>query len=141
MKIKPKYRTIKKIDNSNHKELSPIDYGHLAGAREWGGSFAEVGCQSGVPSKIVKDIYNRFKKTWSPLPTVRPRRKEKITASQNNHMKPSIRRNLEDTFTESLKSGINICLDNYLKYFKEMRFKRHQITQVPKLSPAHKKEA
>lgn len=144
MNNKSEYRIIKKIDNPDHKELSTVDYGRLAGACEWGGSFAEVGRQFGVSSGTVRDIYNRFKKTGSPLPAARPGRQKKIAASQENHIRLAIRRNPMDTYTENHKSaltaGINICLNTYVKYIRCMGFKQYKIIEVPKLTPIQQKK-
>jgi len=129
-----------KIDNTNSKELDPVDYGRIVGAWEWGGSYGAIATQFGIGKTTVANIVKRYLETKSPLPVQRPGAKRKVSETQKNHLRLAIRRNPTDNYTEQWKSavssGVDICLETYKKYIKEMGFNQYKITEVPDLTPS-----
>lgn len=144
MKESENYRIKKKIDNPEHKELDPVDYGRLVGAWEWGGSFSEIGRQFGLTESTVRYIIKRYNETGSPLPTQRLGKRKKITDTQKNRIMTAIRRNPTETYTDQWKAmkekGLDVCKETFVKCVKEMGFKQYAITEVPSLSPAQVKK-
>ena len=144
MKATANYRIMNKIINTNHNELGPVEYGRLVGAWEWGGSFAEIGRQFGIPKETVRDAINRYTKTNSPLPSMRKGAQKKISIEQETHLRLAIRRNPVNNYTDNWKaavtSGLEVSLATYRKCIKEMGFQQCKITEVPLLTDVQKKK-
>ena len=87
------YRIQWKIDNTNSKELDPVDYGRIVGAWEWGGSYGAIATQFGIGKTTVANIVKRYLEAKSPLPAQRPGAKRKVSETQKNHLRLAIRIN------------------------------------------------
>ena len=76
------YRIQWKIDNTNSKELDPVDYGRIVEAWEWGGSYGAIATQFGIGKTTVANIVKRYLEAKSPLPAQRPGAKRKVSETQ-----------------------------------------------------------
>ncbi|KAG2191352.1 hypothetical protein INT47_003856 [Mucor saturninus] len=100
-----------KIINNSHTELSPVEYGRLVGSWEWGGSFAEIGRQFGIPKETARDAINWYTKTNSPLPFMRKGAQKKISIEQETHFRPAIRRDPVNNYTDNWKAAVTSDLE------------------------------